>query len=192
MALVRLYFKSVSEILQAEDVGLLILVNEEKTRQLSVICDAAMKYQFGLRVSKADITPQLLPEVLWQVVKRNLDLRFQLIINDIIDGKYRSLLYMPDILQAIPIRISDGVLLAYLADFPIYIDEQLLMRQGVPYDDSQTRVSVPVNIISNEMLQEALERAVSEEDYKKASQIRDELRRREKKDDKISDDMVRR
>ena len=91
---------------------------------------------------------------------------------------------MPDSLQAIPIRISDGVLLAYLADFPIYIDEQLLMRQGVPYDDSQTRVSVPVNIISNEMLQEALERAVSEEDYKKASQIRDELRRREKKDDK--------
>ena len=184
MALVRLYFKSVSEILQAEDVGLLILVNEEKTRQLSVICDAAMKYQFGLRMSKADITPQLLPEVLWQVVKRNLDLRFQLIINDIIDGKYRSLLYMPDILQAIPIRISDGVLLAYLADFPIYIDEQLLMRQGVPYDDSQTRVSVPVNIISNEMLQEALERAVSEEDYQTASQHRDELRRREKKDDK--------
>ena len=182
MALVRLYFKSVSEIFQAEDVGLLILVNEDKTRQLSVICDAAMKYQFGLRVSKTNITPKLAPEVLWQVIKRNLDLRFQLVINDVIDGEYRSLLYMPDILQAIPIRISDGVLLAYLADFPIYIDEQLLMRQGVPYDESETRVSVPVNIISNEMLKEALDRAVSEEDYKKASQIRDELRRREGKD----------
>lgn len=184
MALVRLYFKSVSEIFHAEDVGLLVLVNEDKTRQLSVICDAAMKYQFGLRVTKASITPQLLPEVLWQVVKRNLDMRFQLVINDLIDGKYRSLLYMPDILQAIPIRISDGVLLAYLADIPIYIDEQLLMRQGVPYDHSETRVSVPVNIISNEMLKEALERAVSEEDYKKASQIRDELKRRGEKDNK--------
>ena len=43
-------------------------------------------------------------------------------------------------------------------------------------------MSVPVNVISNEMLQKALEKAVGEEDYEKASQIRDELLRRGGKD----------
>ena len=182
MPLVKLHFKGVSEILSADDVGLLILADEENARQLSIICDKQMTYQFGLRMSKAEIVNQLLPEVLWQVITRNIDMRYQLVINDLIEGKYKALLYMPDILQAIPIRVSDGVLLAYMANFPIFIDEHLMMRQSVPYDDDSTGVAVPVNIISSEMLKKALQKAVDEEDYKKASQIRDELKRRNASD----------
>ena len=178
MGLVRLYFKGVSEIIASDDVGLLVLANEEKTRQLSILCDAAMLYQFGLRVKKADITSKLAPEVLWQVVSRNLDMRFQIVINDLIDGQYRTLLYMPDILQAIPVRASDGVLIANITDIPIFIEENLLLRQGVPYNDDSQGVAVPVNVITNDMLQKALDKAVSEEDYEKASQIRDEIHRR--------------
>ena len=182
MGLVRLYFKGLSEIVASDDVGLLTLANEEKTRQLSFLCDSATIYQFGLRIKKAEVVPKLAPEVLWQVISRNLDLRFQVIINDFDDGQYKTLLYMPDILQAIPVRASDGVLIAYISDMPIYIEEQLLLRQGIPYSDSETGISVPVNVISNDMLLKALDKAVNDEDYEKASQIRDELRRRGRKD----------
>ena len=89
---------------------------------------------------------------------------------------------MPDILQAIPVRASDGVLIAQIAGLPIYMEERLLMRQGMPFNEKDVGVSVPVNVISNDMLRRALDKAVSEEDYEKASQIRDELRRREGKD----------
>ena len=174
MGLVRLYFKGVSEIVASDDVGLLTLTDEERTRQLSIICDANMVSQFGLRVKAA--------EVVWQVIARNLDLRFQIIINDLDDGQYKTLLYMPDILQAIPVRASDGVLIAHISGMPIYIEERLLLRQGIPYSDSETGISVPVNVISNDMLRKALDRAVEEEDYEKASQIRDELLRRGDKD----------
>ena len=182
MGLVRLYFKGVSEIVASDDVGLLTLTDEEHKRQLSIICDANMVYQFGLRIKAAEVVPKLAPEVLWQVIARNLDMRFQIIINDLDDGQYKTLLYMPDILQAIPVRASDGVLIAHISGMPIYIEERLLMRQGIHYSDSETGISVPVNVISNDMLRKVLDKAVEEEDYEKASQIRDELLRRGDKD----------
>ena len=178
MAMVRLYYKNVNEIVGNDDVGILMLTNEDGTRQLSMVCDQHMIYQFRLRLAKADIIDKLLPEVLWQVVLRNLDMRFQVVINDLKDGQYKTLLYMPDILQAIPIRASDAILLARIADLPIYIEENLLLRQSVPYDEQSIAVSVPVNVITTDMLKKALEKAVSEENYEQASQLRDELLRR--------------
>lgn len=179
MALVRLVFKSVSEVISSDGMGLLILSDEQHRRQLSIVCDSATVYQFGLRVGEAEVAPRLAPEVLWQVIARNLsEMRFQVVISDLSDGQYKTLLYMPDILQAIPVRASDGVLIAYIAKMPIYIEEQLMLRQSVPFKDHDETVAVPVNVLSEAMLREALERAVGEEDYEKASQIRDELRRR--------------
>lgn len=180
MPLTKLKFKSVSEIVGTDDVGLLLLVTEDEQRQLSIVCDKAMIYQFGLRLSHTPVTEKLLPEVLWTVVKRHTELDFQVIINDLVDGQYRTLLYEPHILQAIPIRASDGVLLAKMADLPIYIEERLLLRQSVPHDEQSRGVAVPVNVISDEMLVAALHKAVDEENYEQASQLRDELRRRGK------------
>jgi bifunctional DNase/RNase len=178
MSLVRLLFKGVSEVVASQEVGLVTLANEDKSRELSFICDSAMVYQFGLRIKKAEITPKLAPEVLWQVISRNMKMMFQIIINDLVEGQYKALLYMPDILQAIPVRASDGILLAYITNMPVFIEDRLFMRQSVPYNDSNVGISVPVNVITNEMLQKALDKAVYDEDYEKASQIRDELKRR--------------
>lgn len=182
MALVRLVYKSVNEIVGNDDVGILLLTNEEGTRQLSMVCDRHMVYQFRLRLSKAEIVDRLLPEVLWQVVIRNLDLQFQVIINDLVDGQYKTLLFMPEILQAIPIRASDAILLAHFSNIPIFIEENLLLRQSVPYHEESQGVSVPVNVITTDMLKKALQKAVSEENYEQASQLRDELRRRNERE----------
>ena len=182
MSLIRLLFKNVAEIVASKEVGLIVLANEDRSRQLSIVCDKAMLYQFGLRMSNAEVKEKLLPEVLWQVVKRNLDMQFQIIINDLIEGQYKTLLYMPDILQAIPIRASDAILLAHFAQLPIFIEENLFLRQSVPFTEGAVGVSVPVNVISNEMLKKALDKAVDEEDYEQASQLRDELLRRGGKD----------
>ena len=107
-------------------------------------------------------------------------MQFQVVINDLVDGQYKTLLYMPDILQAIPIRASDAILLAHFADIPIFIEEGLLLRQSVPYKEESVAVSVPVNVITTDMLKKALDKAISEENYEHASQLRDELQRRSK------------
>ena len=159
MALVRLYYKNVNEIVGNDDVGVLMLTNEDGTRQLSMVCDKHMVYQFRLRLSKAEIIDKLLPEVLWQVVVRNLDMRFQVVINDLIDGQQ-------------------------IADIPVFIEETLLLRQSVPHDEKSVAVSIPVNVITTDMLKKALEKAVNEENYEQASQLRDELQRRSKSESK--------
>ncbi len=179
MGLVRLDFKGVSEIVSSEDVGLIILVDEDGQRQMFIICDAAMIYQFSMRMSKSQVVEKLLPEVLWQVILRNLELRFQVVINDLVDGQYKTLLYMPDILQAIPMRASDAILLANIAKLPIFVEENLFLRQSVPHQDNSVGVSVPVNVLSTDMLRRALDKAIADEDYEKASQLRDELNKRD-------------
>lgn len=48
----RLIFKGVSEIVGTEDLGLLILTDEAKERQITVVCDKAMAVQLELRIKK--------------------------------------------------------------------------------------------------------------------------------------------
>ncbi len=181
MGLVKLYYRSVSEIVGNDDVGLLVLVTEDERRQLTIVCDKSMVYQFGLRNADVPVKNKLLPEVLWQVILRNFKSEFKIIINDIVDGQYKTLLYNPDVLQAYSLRASDAVLLSLIAKVPVYIEEQLLLRQSVPFNGQSTSIAIPVNVLSDEMLQKALDKAISEENYEQASHLMDEKRRRDGK-----------
>ena len=175
---VRLIFKSVTEIVGSDDVGLLILVDEQQQRQLTIPCDRNMLYQFSLRVQKVPITNRMLPEVLWQVIRSQTTLHFEILINDLIEGQYRAVLYNVETLEPILIRISDAMLLAYVSDIPIYIDEKLMKKQSVKYVHNAQGMSIPVNTLTDEMLKKALNKAVEDEHYELASQLRDETKRR--------------
>ena len=51
------------------------------------------------------------------------------------------------------------------------------------YNENAKGVAVPVNTISDEMLQAAMDKAMADENYERASHLRDEKKRRTKKDD---------
>ena len=70
------------------------------------------------------------------------------------------LLYNKETLEPVLMRASDAVLLSMAGNIPIYIDHDLMMRQSVPYREDSRGVSLPVNTISDEMLQAALDKAV--------------------------------
>lgn len=175
---VRLIFKSVTEIVGSDDVGLLILVDEQQQRQLTIPCDRNMLYQFSLRVQKVPITNMMLPEVLWQVIRSQTTMRFEILINDLIEGQYRAVLYNIETLEPILIRISDAMLLAYVSDIPVYIDEKLMKKQSVKYVHNAQGMSIPVNTLTDEMLKKALNKAIEDEHYELASLLRDEMKRR--------------
>lgn len=181
MSKVRLKFKSVSEIKGTDDVGLLVLVDEDESRQLSIACDRNMLYQFGLRISGRTDVSTLLPEVLWQALTNDGDDRYEILIHDLIDGQYRALLCNDITLQQISMRASDAVLLAYISGLPVYIDERLMAKQSVEYTQGSGGISLPVNTLSDEMLQSALDKAVEAENYELASYLRDEINRRKKR-----------
>lgn len=180
----RLIFKSVSEIVGTEDLGLLILTDEAKERQITIVCDKTMAVQLELRFKKIPITKIMLPEVLCRLLKENVCFDFELLIDNIIDGQYRTILYNKESMSPILIRASDAVLLSIVADIPLYIESGLMKRQSVLYKENSRGVSLPVNTISDEMLQSALDKAIADENYELASHLRDEKKRRNKKSEK--------
>ncbi|MDO4160044.1 MAG: DUF151 domain-containing protein [Prevotellaceae bacterium] len=179
MARERLIFKGVSEILGTENMGLLILTDELMERQITIVCDKAMAVQIELRLKMIPISNIMLPEVMCNLLKTYTDLNLEIVIEDIIDGQYRTLLYNADTLDPMLIRASDAVLLSLIGEIPIYIDSKLMKRQSTEYRENANGVTLPVNSISDEMLQSALDRAIAEENYELASHLRDEQKRRE-------------
>ncbi len=177
---VRLIFKSVSEIVGSDDIGLLILTDSAEIRQVAVPCDKHTLSEFGVRMENMPVVNKLLPEVLWNVVQWQTDLRLEIHIDTLFDGKYQAILSNEDTLDEVPITAADGVLLSYISrgDIPVMMDEQLFMRQSTVYDREAIGVSLPVNTISDDMLQNALDKAIKNENYEMASHLRDEINRR--------------
>ena len=75
-------------------------------------------------------------------------------------------------------RTSDAVALALRYKCPICTTETLLANEHLR-DLGGGAFSVTINMVSLPMLKEALEKAIEKEDYEHASQLRDEIRRRE-------------
>lgn len=178
MEWVRLKFKNVSEILGTEEIGLLILTDEQDSRQLTIPCDKTMLLQIGLRLNRVPVTNRLLPEVLWHFISMCGLTQFEVRITDIIDGEYRAQLVDLNTFDTSAIRISDAVLLSHIARIPILIEKTLMEKQSVPFNSEARGVAIPLNTVSTEMLESALQKAVEEEKYEIASHLRDELRKR--------------
>lgn len=184
MSKIKLVFKGVSEIVGTEDMGLLILTDEAKMKQISIVCDKAMAVQLELRTKNIPIVNIMLPEVLCKIFDINSESKYELLIDDIVDGQYRTTLYDKVNMKSELIRASDAVLLSYVGNIPLFIDSDLMARQSVAYNENSKGVSLPVNTISDKMLQAALDKAILDENYELASHLRDEKRRREKSGNK--------
>lgn len=178
---IPLFFQGISQIVGEEKMGLLILVDKEEQRQLTIPCDEEMLRQFDLRLSRMAVRNLMLPEVLWQVISSQTDLHFEILINDLIDELYRAILYNTDTLEPISIRACDAVLLSHIGKVPLFIEERLMMRQSVPFVREATGVAMPLNALSDNMLKEALDKAVQNENYELASHLRDEILRRKQR-----------
>ncbi|MDX9924963.1 MAG: bifunctional nuclease family protein [Ignavibacteriaceae bacterium] len=87
-------------------------------------------------------------------------------------------------------RTSDAVALALRFNAPIYIDESILQKAGIVFEDSEDKIN-PENPddksekiedklteFSDKELKLLLDEAIENEEYEKASQIRDEIKKR--------------
>ena len=120
----RLLFKTVSEIVGTDDIGLLVMVDAAQTRQLAITCDKHMLHQFGLRLGNVPILGSLLPEVLTMIRNLNAD-RYEILIVDVNDGQYRLCMTSIRESQLVCWRASDAILLSLIAHLPVYIDTAL-------------------------------------------------------------------
>ena len=174
MSNIQLTFHGISTILEGQDIGLLLLVDEQSNQQISVICTTEKLKEFRF------YTPNTLLNVLWSVIRSYEDSNFEVVINTLIDGEYKAYLYNSTTLDFYSISAVDGVLLSIIAKIPIFIDEHLMKRQSMPFNKDSKSMALPVNTLSEEMLGEALTKAVDNENYELAAALNQEIERRKK------------
>ncbi|MBR2101267.1 MAG: bifunctional nuclease family protein [Prevotella sp.] len=180
MVKIPLTFSDVAEIVGSDTMSLLTLTDAARENQLTIVCDRAVAQQLGLRARGMPAARLLLPEVMGTVARQWGGLQLELIIVGLDNGVYKTLLVNTDTMDVMPIRASDAVLLSVAAGIPLYIEEHLMKRQSVPFQGGGPGINIPVNTLSLDMLENALAKAVDEENYETASKLRDEIERRRK------------
>jgi bifunctional DNase/RNase len=163
------------QIVGSEELSVILLTDEARKRVLTVVCDAEMTRQLLLRLrGNVSVTRTMLPEALLQL----LPSKYEMMIVGVYDGQYQVMLMDIENGNSVRVRTSDAVLLSIISHIPIYIEERLMERQSIPYDENATGVAIPINSMDTPRLKAALENAVEEENYELASQLRDEIKRR--------------
>lgn len=181
MNTVELIFKNISEIAGVDDIGLLILTDMACEQQIAVPCNKKQLDSFRLRLSQAPVTKSMLPEVMWQATRWFLDRPMEVVINEVNEGQYKALLIAPELGMQLPILASEGILLTLVSkgQVPIKMEEHLFRRQSTPYNKDNAAISLPINTITDKMLDTALQKAVQNENYEMAGHLRDEMKRRD-------------
>jgi uncharacterized protein len=114
----------------------------------------------------------------------------EVIINKFLEGIFYALLACNDGIHVkqIDSRTSDAIALAIRFGCPIYTYESIMSQAGITYEEEEPEGAIetaakinPPNefsVMSPEELEEELQKAVDNEDYERASLIRDEIQRR--------------
>lgn len=112
----------------------------------------------------------------------------EVFINDLNDGTFYAKLVFESLGVEIDARPSDAVAVAIRANAPIYVNNTILEDTGIiPQEEIQEEKDEDMDYLKNptqpkpknkiEELQMKLDKAVNEENYEKAAEIRDELKR---------------
>ena len=109
-------------------------------------------------------------------------------INTLEDGIYKALLINEENQFSLPINADTAILLSIVShnEIPIFMDAALFRRQSSVYQPNAKGLQLPLNILSEPMLHNLLDNAVKTERYEIASELRDELKKREEEDKKRS------
>jgi bifunctional DNase/RNase len=207
MSLVKLSIKGISYSQTQNGAYALILNEVDGERKLPIVIGAFEAQSIAIALEKEIKPPRPLTHDLFKNFAERFDIVVkQVIIHKLVDGVfYSSIICERDkIEEIIDARTSDAIALALRFSAPIFTYKNILDKAGIYLktnnQDSDKDSQEIDDILSNpetfgnaddnqtdrmymkhslQELTELLEQAVSQEDYEKAAQIRDEISKRE-------------
>ncbi|MST84827.1 UvrB/UvrC motif-containing protein [Hallella mizrahii] len=187
MASIQLKFQAAAEVNGKEQDGLLLLSDQEQQRQLVITCSRKILKEITERKSN-DINNDDIAKILWEMIHWQTSLELSVRINTLEDGIYKALLINEENQFSLPINADTAILLSIVShnEIPIFMDAALFRRQSSVYQPNAKGLQLPLNILSEPMLHNLLDNAVKTERYEIASELRDELKKREEEDKKRS------
>ncbi|HCD78216.1 MAG TPA: bifunctional nuclease [Prevotella sp.] len=182
---IRLLFNNVSKILGNENIGLIVLTDELKTRQISIICDKNTREAIDMRIGKMPGNKEMLPEVLTSLLKAKVEDKYEIDIEDVANGQYVTIIQDISNGDTFRVKASQAILLSIISGIPIYTTKELMQKQSNVFLGRGEKLSLPINVVTNSMLEESLKKAIEEENYEIASRLSEELKKRKNKDHTI-------
>ncbi|MBL0128735.1 MAG: bifunctional nuclease family protein [Flavobacteriales bacterium] len=175
----------------------LILAEVVGDRRLPIIIGGVEAQAIAIQVE--NIKPaRPLTHDLFKNVADTLDFNLkEVIINDLVEGIFHAKLVVEQGARAVEIdaRSSDAIALALRFDCPIFTYEPILSAAGLKVEEGEEEKEAETGVTekkekkgrdkrsmtsaSEEDLRTMLEEALDNEDYERASKLRDEIKRRE-------------
>lgn len=168
----------IADVMGNPDIGIVTLLDKEEKILFPIVCDTNMKNEIHRRMVNDKNCKNKLPEVLSALLKPHLDSNVSIVIFNIKGGKYYAFIYGLTDIEAPHLLAADAVLLHIVSHIPIFITQKLLKKQAIPYVKGSPAMALPVNVLTDKMLKDALNHAVVQENYEMASRFRDELKSR--------------
>ena len=180
---VRLQLDSMGSIQGDDNVCVVILVEETRRMQLSLVTDEDMRRPLSLRLHKKEgdtRTSKLLPEVMWESLRGFSDSEdYEMVVDSVkANGEYHTILYNKIFGGKYDIRLSDAVLLQESSGIPLYIKLSLVRHQMVPCPAGWNTTSIPINVMPMAVLEKGLADSIAKEDYHLAQRLKDEINKR--------------
>lgn len=158
----------------------MVLGEVDGERQLPIIIGAYEAQSMVIEL-KGIVPPRPLTHNLFASVLEVLGVKLmRVLIYKVDNGVFYSYLYMKadETVLRIDSRTSDAVALALRMEAPIFIYEEILEAERLKTGDETTDNDAPAQETSLEQLKAALEKAIKEEAYERAAQLRDQINQR--------------
>ncbi len=206
MSLVRLNIKGISYSQTQNGAYALILSEVDGDRKLPIVIGAFEAQSIAIALEKEIKPPRPLTHDLFKNFADRFDIVIkQVIIHKLVDGVFFSSIICErdKIEEIIDARTSDAIALALRFNAPIFTYKNILEKAGIYLkvnpkkkeedsekvileqlmlgdEESKKKTSKSYTSYSMKELNDLLDKAVDNEDYEKAAQIRDEISKREK------------
>lgn len=177
---IELRIHGMSSVMQPANAYALILEEVYGYRKLPVIIGAQEAQAIKVMMMGIKISRPLTHDLLETIIGRLGGHISKILIYKVRSGIYYSYIFIEkengEIFQ-IDSRTSDAIALALRCGCPICTTEEIMASERL-YEVNGVAFTVSVNVVNSEMLQDALEKAVKEENYEQAARLRDEIERR--------------
>jgi bifunctional DNase/RNase len=204
MSLARLSIKGISYSQTQNGAYALLLSDMDSDRQLPIVIGAFEAQSIAIALEKEIKPPRPLTHDLFKTFSDRFQISVkQVIIHKLVDGIfYSSLVCERDgVEETIDARTSDAIALALRFDAPIFTYKNILDKAGIFLSDKNRNTDIyssdnlnktgdvepeekkssfksEFSSMTTKKLNELLEKAVNDEDYERAAQIRDEISKR--------------
>lgn len=168
-----------------EDMYVLVLEEVNGDNKMPVIVDSSEAQYLKEIMLGQKVSRPLTHDLLLEVIRKLGGVLKKVLVYKVKDGVSYSYICLEKGDEKIEIdaRTSDAIALALRYRCAIYMDESILNTEYV-HQTGETNFAVNVNLVDTKLLEEALSQAVEEENYERAGQLHDEIKRREQERNK--------